>query len=81
MRLRYLPADPSVTPICEALGQAVSVLKEGLARNARDFDVRHLLMEIYLQQGDRASLEALAQDTLRLLPGDSRTMEILAKRG
>ncbi len=52
---------------------AVALLRRAMELNSADVDTRYLLMKIYAEQGDavnRNALAALANDTLRMFPGD-----------
>lgn len=53
--------------------------KLAIARNPAWLDPRYLLMEAYADQGRWLALKELAQDTLRLVPGDPATLQFLAR--
>jgi tetratricopeptide (TPR) repeat protein len=55
--------------------EAINTLKLGIAKYDRDFESRYLLMEIFANQHDIKALQALADETLRLLPDDARSLE------
>lgn len=55
--------------------EAAARLKDALAVSSADLEVRHLLMTIYVEMKDQASLCALASETLRMAPGDTATVQ------
>lgn len=53
---------------------SVPLLREAIRKNPALLEARHALMQAYAQQRDRADLEALVEETLRLVPGDAAAM-------
>jgi tetratricopeptide (TPR) repeat protein len=58
-----------------------AITEENLAieRNPAYMDARYVLMETYLDQGQWQQLNALAQDTLKIAPGDPQALADLAR--
>jgi tetratricopeptide (TPR) repeat protein len=60
-------------------GEGIDQLQAALRINPAALDARHLLMSIYARQrATSAALNALAQETLRLVPDDAEARRILA---
>jgi tetratricopeptide (TPR) repeat protein len=57
--------------------EALALLKHVISIAPADMDSRYLAMEIYVAKEDWESLNALAQETLRLVPGDAATTAYL----
>jgi protein O-mannosyl-transferase len=51
--------------------EALGYLETAVRMNPLAFDSRHLLMQIYAQQGDQPALNQAVQDTLRIAPDDA----------
>jgi protein O-mannosyl-transferase len=61
--------------------EATQNAKMAMALNPAYIEAPHLLMDIYLQQGQWAALREVAQATLKLAPGDPATMSYLSRIG
>jgi tetratricopeptide (TPR) repeat protein len=57
--------------------EAIQNAKTAMAVNPDYIDAQHLLMNIYAQQGQWAALREVAQNTLKLAPGDPATLSYL----
>jgi protein O-mannosyl-transferase len=68
---RWLQQEGRVT-------ESIANLKFAMARNSPWMAPRNLLMQLYLQQGQGEALRDLAQDTLRISPGDAGAQRYLA---
>lgn len=53
------------------LPEAIAMLRRAVEMSPNDQDSRDLLMQIYSEQGDTATLSAFAKETLRLFPTDT----------
>ncbi len=58
--------------------EAMTLLHQAIAINSSYAEPRYLLMEIYSGLGDAVNLRALAQETLRVFPGDTTAAQFLA---
>ncbi len=58
--------------------EAIENLKASIGRNPAWMDPRDLLMQVYYDQGQGPELKALAEDTLKLAPGDPGAQRYLA---
>jgi protein O-mannosyl-transferase len=58
--------------------ESITALKSAITRNPPWIEPRYLLMQIYQDQGQAGPLHDLAQDTLRLSPGDAAAQRYLA---
>lgn len=52
------------------LTEAVATLRRAVELNRDDLNSAHLLMQVYLEQGDNASLKKIAAETFRRFPSD-----------
>lgn len=61
--------------------QAVEHLKSAVELNPVRLDSRHLLLRLYAEQQQTAELKSLAEETLKLAPGDPAAQRYLAGGG
>jgi tetratricopeptide (TPR) repeat protein len=59
------------------VAEAVQNAKTAVTLNPAYIDASHLLMNLYAQQGQWAALREVAQNTLKLVPGDPATLSAL----
>jgi protein O-mannosyl-transferase len=60
------------------ISEAVSALQSSIARNPPWMSPRVMLMQLYLEQGQGEALRDLAEDSLRISPGDAAAQRYLA---
>jgi protein O-mannosyl-transferase len=58
--------------------EAIQAEKSAIANNPTWVEPRYLLMQLYLEQAQAAPLRALAEDTLKIIPGDISARQYLA---
>jgi tetratricopeptide (TPR) repeat protein len=58
--------------------ESIAQLEAAVRVNPDSFDSRHLLMQTYLDQHEWGGLQRVAEDTLRLAPGDRAARQFLA---
>ena len=63
----------------ERIAESIAAEKSAIERNSAYMDARYLLMQTYLEQGQWQPLNSLAQDTLKIAPGDSQAQSYLAR--
>jgi protein O-mannosyl-transferase len=63
----------------ERIAESISVEKSAIERNSAYMDARYLLMQTYQEQGQWPALNSLAQDTLKIAPGDPQARDYLAR--
>jgi tetratricopeptide (TPR) repeat protein len=59
--------------------ESIAAEKSAVERNPAYMDARYLLMQTYLEQGQWQPLNSLAQDTLKIVPGDPQAQNYLAR--
>jgi len=62
------------------VSEGIAQLEAAVQDNPSAYDARHLLMQIYSDQGNWTGLKRLAEDTLRLAPNDSTAQQFLNAR-
>jgi len=63
----------------QRIPEAIVEEKFALERNPAYMDARYLLMQAYLEQGQWQPLAALAEDTLKIAPGDAQAQSYLQR--
>jgi tetratricopeptide (TPR) repeat protein len=63
----------------ERIAESIAAEKAAIEKNSAYMDARYLLMQTYLEQGQWEPLHSLAQDTLKIAPGDSQAQNYLTR--
>jgi tetratricopeptide (TPR) repeat protein len=61
------------------IAESIASEKAAIAQNSAFMDARYLLMQTYLEQAQWQPLTSLAQDTLKIAPGDPQAQTYLAR--
>ena len=61
------------------IAESIAAERAAIGQNAAFMDARYLLMQTYMEQGEWQQLAGLAQDTLKIAPGDPEAQKYLAQ--